>query len=140
MYLLVKDHKGMDSEGLTPTRPVVSACSSMGVHLTNILSTILEPLATRLGKNYEFISTEDMLAKIDKFNGDLEGIRDYYANKLGRGVGVEEVGDLLVILAVDCVAMFPSMDATNTGKIVAKMFLESDLKVGEKWVIEESYW
>ena len=33
MYLLIKDHKGRDQDGLLPTRPVVSACSSMGVHL-----------------------------------------------------------------------------------------------------------
>ena len=50
--------------------------------------------------------------------------------KLGREVNVDKLGDLLVLIAADCVAMFPSMDAENTARIVAKLYLESDLKIG----------
>ena len=81
MYLLVKDHKKVDGSGLPPTRPVVSACASMGVHLTNVLSDILEPLANKIGTSFEFISTEDLLSKIDKHNTGLEDIKKHYGKK-----------------------------------------------------------
>ena len=74
---------------MIPNRPVVNACPSMGVHLTNILSSILEPLAIRLGALYELISTEDMLANIDIYNGNLEEIRAHYSKQLGFEVKME---------------------------------------------------
>ena len=131
MYLLLKDHKSLTSDGLIPTRPVVSGNSSMGVHLTNILSEILEPLARRLGGGYELLSTEDLLAKIDQYNGSIEEIRRYYEGKLGYKIDKDKLGDLLVIVAADCVAMFPSMEGNNTGDIIGRMYLESDLEVKE---------
>ena len=73
----------------------MSACASMGVHLSNILSNILEPLALRLGAGYEFVSTEDMLSKIDQYNENIEDIRKFYSEKLGRDVPEDQLSDLL---------------------------------------------
>ena len=68
MYLLVKDHKLVGIGELTKSRAVVSGCQSMGIHMANILSDILEPIANILGLDFKFISTEDMLAKLDRHN------------------------------------------------------------------------
>ena len=130
----MKDHKKLGEDGLIATRPVVSGCKSMGVHLTNILSEILEPLAIRMGMGYEFVSTEDLLAKLDRHNANIGGIKRYYEEKLGRIIDTDKLGELLVIVAADCIAMFPSMDGANTGRIVGKMFRESDLQIaGVNW-------
>ena len=101
----------------------------MGVHLANILSDILEPFANVLGLQYEFVSTEDMLGRMDRHNAEVEAIKDFYERKIGKEI--ESPGDLMVMLAADCVAMFPSMRKGNTSKIVADMILSSDIEVGE---------
>ena len=67
MYLLYKDHKFWDG-GPIKTRPVASAINGFNVQYSNLLSPILEALADAMKNNYEIISTEDGLSKIDQFN------------------------------------------------------------------------
>ena len=107
MYLLLKDHKKVSPDSLIPTRPVVSGCSSMSVHITNILSDILEPLARRLGIEYEFQSTEDLLAKIDNYNDRLQEIREHYEEKLGRRIDADSLGNCLSLLLLIAWQCFP---------------------------------
>ena len=66
LYLLFKDHKGWDqSKGpVPPTRPVASGNRGMNLHLSEILSEILEPVADRVENSCEVISTEDMVARM----------------------------------------------------------------------------
>ena len=66
LYLLYKDHKGWDrSKGpIPPTRPVASGNRGMNLHLSEILSDILEPVADEVKNSNEVISTEDMIARM----------------------------------------------------------------------------
>ena len=64
-YLLVKDHKS----GPLSTRPVCGAVNGMDVHLSNILSPIIETVADEMRNKDEVISTDDALSRIDSFNG-----------------------------------------------------------------------
>ena len=66
LYLLYKDHKGWDvSKGpVPPTRPVASGNRGMNLHLSEILSDILEPVADGVKDSCEVISTEDMVARM----------------------------------------------------------------------------
>ena len=75
MYLLYKDHKGWDiSKGpIPPTRPVASGNRGMNMHLSGILSNILEPIAEGVRDSREVISTEDMVARLLVLDRSLEG-------------------------------------------------------------------
>ena len=61
MYLVVKDHKEVPEGDLPKTRPIVSGCRSMGVHLADLLSEVVEGLADKIEDKIEVISNEDML-------------------------------------------------------------------------------
>ena len=96
----------------------------MGVHLSNITSDVLEPLATVLGRLFEFVPTEDLLNQVHKHNKDVAmGILKVH-------YGVDDPGSMLVMLAADCVAMFPSMEKETTSRIIADLFLTSNIEVG----------
>ena len=60
------------------------------MHLCNLVSDILEPLAKILGCMCEFLSTEDLLNRVDVHNNDVTlGIsRDHY--------GVEDPENLMI--------------------------------------------
>ena len=71
LWLLFKDHKLWDSSSGTapPTRPVMGGNSGMNTHLSELLSWLLEPLATSMiGKSSEVISGEDLKNKMDSLN------------------------------------------------------------------------
>ena len=63
-YLLVKDHKS----GPLSTRPVCGAVNGMDVHLSNILSPIVETVADEMKEKDEVISTYDALSRVNSFN------------------------------------------------------------------------
>ena len=71
LWLLFKDHKLWESSRGTapPSRPVMGGNSGMNTHLSEILSWLLEPLATAMiGKSSEVISGEDLKNKMDSLN------------------------------------------------------------------------
>ena len=71
LWLLFKDHKLWESSRGTPppTRPVMGGNSGMNTHLSEILSWLLETLATSMiGKSSEVISGEDLKNKMDALN------------------------------------------------------------------------
>merc|ERR1712235_124240 len=78
LYLLVKSHKkysgvrpgGEGPPPPPPTRPVCGAVNGMNVHLSNILSPIIEAVTGEMKDSAEVISTDDMLSVIDKYNSD----------------------------------------------------------------------
>ena len=72
--LLFKDHKNWtkDSGSVPPTRHVAGGHKGMNLHLSEIISDILEPLVETLGGD-EVISTEDMLALVDILNTKNNG-------------------------------------------------------------------
>ena len=63
LYLLVKDHKEYSGSGPPKTRAVCRAINGMDVHLSNILSPIIEALADNMKKKDEVISTDDALSR-----------------------------------------------------------------------------
>ena len=74
LYLLYKDHKGWTWEKgpVPPTRPVASGNRGMNMHLSEILSDILEPVADGVADTCEVISTEDMVARLLRVDKSLE--------------------------------------------------------------------
>ena len=69
MYLLFKDHKQWSQESgkEVPSRPVVSGNKTYNVHLSELLSEILEPVAKE-SQSAEISSTEDALCQINNIN------------------------------------------------------------------------
>ena len=45
MYIMIKDHKVIKPGDLPKTRPVVSNCRGLGLHLSNEVSKLVESLA-----------------------------------------------------------------------------------------------
>ena len=114
MSLLVKDHKKVKEGEAVPTRPVVSANEGIGTSLSTILSEFLEPLADSLEDRMEVISTEDYLNRLTECN---------------RRLGQEWTeGEELVHIGADVKALFPSLSAQRSGRIVREVVLESDMK------------
>ena len=70
LYLLYKDHKSWSwKKGKPPpTRPVASGSSGMNLHLSELVSQIMEPIANQWVGGLETISCEDMLSQIDALN------------------------------------------------------------------------
>ena len=79
MYCLVKDHKGLDANGLPKTRPVVSGCSSYNVGLSELCSEVLEAVFKSMKNKVGVISSDDFLAKLHKLNNTVnsEGLKIY---------------------------------------------------------------
>ena len=68
--LLLKDHKGWSPKdgGVPPTRQVAGGHLGMNMHLSEVVSDILEPLVGVIEGGREIISCEDMLARVEKIN------------------------------------------------------------------------
>ena len=101
--LLFKDHKGWKngSTSVPPTRHVAGGHRGMNLHLSEVLSDILEPLVGTIQEGVEVISTEDLLARVDSLNKDFTGwtssswwegkeFLNYIA--CGTCVGTEDIG------------------------------------------------
>ena len=75
MSLLFKDHKGWSaSDGtIPPTRPVVGGHCGINMHLSEIVSDILDPVVSNYQGGREIISTEDGLARVEGLNDKHEG-------------------------------------------------------------------
>ena len=72
MQLLIKDHKNWHQSSGTPppSRPVVSGNSGLNRHLSEMISLVIEPVASE-ADGFEVDSTGEMLAKIDELNDKL---------------------------------------------------------------------
>ena len=77
MTLLIKDHKSWvpESNSFPPTRPVVAGNSGLNCHLSEIVSSIIEPIAFEESGN-EVVSTNDILARLTKINDKLARSKD----------------------------------------------------------------
>ena len=101
MYSLLKDHKDPDPGGAPKSRSVVSDCTGMGAHLSNILSNFLEPISESINDRIDVVSTEDALRHVDEFNAHLQ----------------DEPGNF-VLIGADAVALYPSIQAATTAKAI----------------------
>ena len=75
MSLLFKDHKGWSASSGTapPTRPVVGGHMGINMHLSELVSDILDPVVGTYVGGREIISTEDMVARAELVNESNEG-------------------------------------------------------------------
>ena len=64
MYLLVKDHKEKDEDGLLKTRPVVSGCIAYNAGLSEMVSEILEVVFRAKKYRIGVLSSEDFLSNM----------------------------------------------------------------------------
>lgn len=108
MYLLHKDHKQVATGEIPPSRPVVSDLTGMGVHLSNLVSTILEPIAEAIPNKIDVISTEDAMARIEEFN-----------------VMTQTTNKKYVLIGADAVSLYPSLQAASTSKAVGAEIREN---------------
>ena len=79
MSLLFKDHKGWSAAGGTapPTRPVVGGHLGINLHISELVSDILDPVVDTYVGGKEIISTEDMVAKTEILNDDHKDWNTY---------------------------------------------------------------
>ena len=77
--LLLKDHKGWSPKdgGVPPTRQVAGGHLGMNLHLSEIVSDIIEPLVGVLEGGREVISCEDLTARLEKVNLKNENWNPY---------------------------------------------------------------
>ena len=70
LSLLFKDHKGWVAGGGSkpPTRPVAGGHLGINLHISEIVSEILDPVVELVMNGREVISTEDLLGKIEILN------------------------------------------------------------------------
>ena len=111
---LIKDHKKVKPGELPKTRPVVGGNQAMGRHLSEILSEIVEALATLIDDSSEVISTEDMIAHIEEYNKMI----------LSGDVNTED----LMLLGADVVALFPFLEVEESAEEVMREFIDSKLE------------
>ena len=60
------------SATLPPTRHVAGGHRGMNLHLSEVVSDILEPLVGTIEEGVEVISGEDLLARVDRMNEKFE--------------------------------------------------------------------
>ena len=127
MHLLYKDHKERREGEVLKSRPVVSSCSGMGIHLNNILSEFVEPIADNVEGKIEVISAEDMLNKIDRLNKLIE----VQEKEKQEGIEVKEMIDLgeAILTGADAVSLYPSLLKYATAATVG----EEAVKTKVKW-------
>ena len=70
LSLLYKDHKGWSPEmgTIPPTRPVAGGHLGINMHISEIVSDILDPIIGEHVGGREILSTEDMIARIEILN------------------------------------------------------------------------
>ena len=75
VHLLYKDHKGWtrDKGGVPPTRHMAGGYRGMNLHISEIISDILEPMVGRVTEGCEVISTENALATFEEKNEAMVG-------------------------------------------------------------------
>ena len=75
VHLLYKDHKGWSqAKGrVPPTRSVAGGNRGINLHMSEIVSDILEPMVGRVVGGCEVISTEDALANLEDISSSMKG-------------------------------------------------------------------
>ena len=91
LYLLYKDHKGwvVSMGGSPPTRPVASAGGGQIDHLSETVSTVLEPVAGEWSGGLESNSTPDFVSRIVNLNKKNIKVEDIDMELVERGLDEE---------------------------------------------------
>ena len=70
-----------------------------------------------------------MLGKVDAKNDRMDEVKLFYERKLGKEV--DSPGELMCMVAADCIAMFPSMRRGYTSRIIGDLICESYIQFEE---------
>ena len=90
LSLLYKGHKGWSPDEGTrppPTQPVAGGHLGINLHISEIVSDLLDPVVTTYEGGREIISTEDMVARIEIKNDENTG---WSRSSYWRGMRFEE--------------------------------------------------
>ena len=100
LSLLYKDHKGWVPGGGSkpPTRPVAGGHLGINLHISEVVSDILDPVVERVVGGREVISTEDMVARVEILNDDMV---DWSSGRYWAGMVEEDLVACGVCLGVD---------------------------------------
>ena len=104
----------MAKHGSTPAVneiPVCNSKGSMNLHISNILSEILEPLAQCQTGSTEVCSSEAMLAELHHLNEELVKL------------GPQPQRDRLALVGADAEALYPNLRKEESAQVVAEEFL-----------------
>ena len=102
---------------------------AMNIHLQNLLSEVLKPIAENNG-GVEAISSEDMLSSIDRLNRYIEDISNDPKCDPNTKRSIQET----VLVGADAVALYPELKKDRTAEIVAEVFLRTDVDIdGVNW-------
>ena len=150
LTLLYKDHKQGEK-----TRPVAGGNESYNLGLSNGLSEIMESVAKAIQSPYSVISSEDLLARISQFNRRASATaasrraeerransppppeKECHEESLEGGAHSPPGEDLHVpqesiqgvaLVGSDVVALYPSLSAERTAKIVKNQIIKSRIK------------
>ena len=126
MYLLWKDHKESKDGDTLKSRPVISSQSGMGIHLNNILTDFVDPLADCIEGRIEVISGSEMLHRVDSLNKLIE----IQEKEKGNIDEIQEIIDLrnAVLTGSDAVGLYPSLLKISTGNVVREEAMKSTIK------------
>ena len=127
LYLTIKDHKPIKPGEFTKTRPVYASQSGMGVYLNILISYLLDPIEEKMKGVIETTSSEEMLHRIDRMNGEWENMGGYAkgANELGRLKWAINI----VILGADAESLYPNLQKETSARVCAQEVLESEVEV-----------
>ena len=119
LSILVKDHKPIKPGESPKSRPVCASYASMNLHLNDILSKILEPLADRRG-GIEVVSSEEFLGEIYKVNHFLckASFDPECSPKLKKEL------QSMVLIGADAVSLYPKLRKEQTASIIAEEYLD----------------
>ena len=121
LYLLIKDHKPTKPGDLPATRPVCSGCNGMDVHLSNILSEIIDAIANSMEDKIEVVSTEDFINKIDGYNAEI----DRQENSGTKSEKEEKVA----ITGADATGLYPNLQGRQSGRLVRDALVKSSVEI-----------
>ena len=108
LYTLRKDHKDCNEYRGPPVRPVCGAGVGYNFKLLHVMSVILAEVWKSRENSAICISTEDMVAEMNRTNKNQED-------------------DSLIIGSTDVVALYPSLDIDFTIDKLCEVFFESDI-------------
>ena len=107
-----KDHKEVPDDMKVfgpPSRPVGNGNNAPDTQLSWMLATICQKAADALSPPSECISTEDLLSSMDLENADVLKPSDQ------------------VIISLDAVALYPSLEAEETARVCSELITTSGL-------------
>ena len=127
--LAYKDHKGWkpDDGGPPPSRPIAKANEGVNIHLSDLISEVLEPFKSAMQGALEVISTDDFLSKCDHYNTRVK-TESTNSDNLPGNRAIQNLDSPVVIIGADAVNMYPSIQKMASGRAAKSAMMETTIK------------